>query len=651
MLQKDSMLHQDFFLLGHPGPERRQLVLRYAEMMGREVEYLPIGPDTCESDLKQRREIIAGTSVFIDQAPVRAAIHGRVLILDGLEKAERNVLPTLNNLLENREMALEDGRFLLPLDRYQVFDLQDGKTEAFVPVHPDFRVVALGLPVPPYPGRTLDPPLRSRFQARSIEPLEGHELLHALHHEYPEIALEDLKGIIQQTKALQISQQEQQQQSSSVTQRLPSFPLASGLHHWSRIYASSKGDPSVVMQRMFPYLNDSIPFSSAKEASYQELCSKLWTKAASPVSKEEFSRQEVQVDTPGYVLTPTTRSLLTHMKTDHSVGKDLCLFGPKGCGKSHFARVFGSSIGSSEIQMMHLYQDMTARDLIQRRSTIVSGANATSTVWEDSPLIKGAKEGHLVILDGIHRLSSGTLSLLQRLMQDREIDLFDGMKLRSHKTCHPLFLEEDHASKTIGLIHPNFRILCLAEFPTTGGHSTGFSSWISEEDLHSFAFHYFPKFSFDESKSILSTLYPKINGSTNFQKLLEFSGDSTEVPFSFRQMLRLCQQLSFSAEPNSVDMSSLIYESIYLPTHSQYHAPFMSLLESSFGSKPTVAKDPVQTIEQHPETLQIDELHYPLVSSPSLRPELIPQPLFYPIPQHLGVLKSMLKVRCVAFIS
>ena len=35
-------------------------------------------------------------------------------------------------------------------------------------VHEDFRVVALGLPVPPYRGNTLDPPLRSRFQARFI---------------------------------------------------------------------------------------------------------------------------------------------------------------------------------------------------------------------------------------------------------------------------------------------------------------------------------------------------------------------------------------------------------------------------------------------------------------------------------------------------
>ena len=63
--------------------------------------------------MKQRRELRNGSSVFADAAPVRAALKGRLLILDGIEKAERNVLPTLNNLLENREMALDDGRFLM----------------------------------------------------------------------------------------------------------------------------------------------------------------------------------------------------------------------------------------------------------------------------------------------------------------------------------------------------------------------------------------------------------------------------------------------------------------------------------------------------------------------------------------------------------
>lgn len=49
---------------------------------------------------------------------MRAATEGRVLILEGIEKAERNVLPVLNNLLENREMHLEDGRLLIPATRY-----------------------------------------------------------------------------------------------------------------------------------------------------------------------------------------------------------------------------------------------------------------------------------------------------------------------------------------------------------------------------------------------------------------------------------------------------------------------------------------------------------------------------------------------------
>ena len=60
---------------------------------------IAITHDTTEADLKQRSEIRGGSLYHVDQAPVRAATHGRILILEGLEKAERNVLPSLNNLL------------------------------------------------------------------------------------------------------------------------------------------------------------------------------------------------------------------------------------------------------------------------------------------------------------------------------------------------------------------------------------------------------------------------------------------------------------------------------------------------------------------------------------------------------------------------
>jgi len=50
-----------------------------------------------------------------------------------------------------------------------------------------FRVIALGLPVPPYRGNSLDPPLRSRFQARTIYPSSFQEQLEELRRLHPNV--------------------------------------------------------------------------------------------------------------------------------------------------------------------------------------------------------------------------------------------------------------------------------------------------------------------------------------------------------------------------------------------------------------------------------------------------------------------------------
>jgi hypothetical protein len=115
------------------------------------------------------------TGQIVDQPVVRAAKQGRVLILDGLEKAERNVLPTLNNLLENREMNLDDGSVLISHDNYEKIVKNDNssiKKSQLIPVNENFFVISLVTPTPPYVSSTsisLDPPLRSRFQCRYID--------------------------------------------------------------------------------------------------------------------------------------------------------------------------------------------------------------------------------------------------------------------------------------------------------------------------------------------------------------------------------------------------------------------------------------------------------------------------------------------------
>ena len=166
MVQKDA-LDQDMFLVGSHSPLRRWLAFRFCEVTNRECEFVALTSDTSEADLKARRELRQESNnpdsslsvVWFDQAVVRAAILGRILILEGLEKAERNVLPVLNNLLENRERQLEDGRFLVAPKRYDELISKHGengmKDLSLVRVHEKFRVIAVGVPSPPFPGNLL----------------------------------------------------------------------------------------------------------------------------------------------------------------------------------------------------------------------------------------------------------------------------------------------------------------------------------------------------------------------------------------------------------------------------------------------------------------------------------------------------------------
>ena len=70
------------------------------------------------------------------------------------------------------------SRFIVSPERYKELSkggiLKDSSS-FLVPAHEDFRVIATAVPSPPYAGRSLDPPLRSRFQIRRIDnPSEEH---------------------------------------------------------------------------------------------------------------------------------------------------------------------------------------------------------------------------------------------------------------------------------------------------------------------------------------------------------------------------------------------------------------------------------------------------------------------------------------------
>jgi hypothetical protein len=168
-LRDKDELGQDVFIVAAPGPEARWLIALYCELTGRSYEVVVITRDTTDTDLLQRRELIDGSVTFADGAVVDCATTGKILILDGIERAERNVMPVLNNLLENRSCPLESGGSIIAASRFDALLKSHSRDEVSAlqlrRCHEQFRIVAVGAPVPPFIGNPLDPPLRSRFAA------------------------------------------------------------------------------------------------------------------------------------------------------------------------------------------------------------------------------------------------------------------------------------------------------------------------------------------------------------------------------------------------------------------------------------------------------------------------------------------------------
>uniref|UniRef100_A0A8D1UI22 von Willebrand factor A domain-containing protein 8 n=1 Tax=Sus scrofa TaxID=9823 RepID=A0A8D1UI22_PIG len=636
IMQKD-LLGQDVFLIGPPGPLRRSIAMQYLELTKREVEYIALSRDTTETDLKQRREIRAGTAFYIDQCAVRAATEGRTLVLEGLEKAERNVLPVLNNLLENREMQLEDGRFLMSAERYDKLLQDHTKTELdawkIVRVSENFRVIALGLPVPRYSGNPLDPPLRSRFQARDIYYLPFKDQLKLLYSIGANVPAEKVSQLL--SFATTLCSQESStlglpdfplDSLPAAVQILDSFPMMSIKHaiQWLYPYGillGPEGKMAVegVLKRF--ELQDSRSSVLPEEVVRVERMPENQGFQASVTLR--IAGKEVTIKVPAgtrpfsqpcasdhFIQTLSHKQLLAEMMQSHMV-KDMCLIGGKGCGKTVVAKNFADTLGYN-IEPIMLYQDMTARDLLQQRYTLPSG----DTAWRSSPLVNAALEGKLVLLDGIHRVNAGTLAVLQR---------------------------------SIFPIHPSFRIIALAEPPVIGSTT---QQWLGPEFLTMFFFHYMKPLVKSEEIQVIKEMVPSIPQEA-LDKLLSFThklretqdptAQSLAASLSTRQLLRISRRLAQYPNENLHSAVTKACLARFLPSLARL-ALEKNLADAAIEISTDKNLEP--ELEDYKCEVTSGSLKIGAVSAPIYNAHekmKVPDVLFYDNIQHMMVMEDMLK--------
>jgi von Willebrand factor A domain-containing protein 8 len=598
MLQKDLRLHQDFLLLGPPAlaRDRRHLLMLYAALIEREVEYVAISRDTSDADLKQRKEVLGQASVYVNQAPVRAALNGRLLILDGLEKAERNVLPTLNNLLENRELSLDDGGLLVAPHIYdqhtaaalRMDDHDSLSTLTIHRVHPDFRVAALAsLP------SNLDPPLRSRFQARVAHFMDPGEMLHSV-MAIPDRTLsidtiQQLVGLaanvpdgISLQSVCDAANYLERTPNTLVSPRVALLPYGMGM----------MGVDDAVDTHGVPSSSPSIPVTTALSSAFVE--------------------------------TTTTKTLQKLVMAAFDSGnRAVALVGPKGCYKSALARQLGRSC-STPMELFSLYSDMTARDLLLTRGTDGEG----NTVWRQTPLTRAISKGHWVILDGMDKVSSDTLTSLALLLEQGQVDLPDGTRLFANSNF-----------KCIGLAHP----------PLDG------TGWMTPEVKGMFHMIRVDPLPSDELKQVLHGLYPSmdmtaLNQIVNLRDRLDAAitsgaADTLEeqesLVLSLRVMKHICKRVE---QRGSQDLHRLVHNALLTSLMPDRERKIVEKcmkhcgISSGDGNK--------RSKKQRTDNVLDESLLHSSRRIPK-HPFLVPKPVFEQNPGHSQVLNDILDAHSV----
>ncbi|KAJ3061734.1 von Willebrand factor A domain-containing protein 8, partial [Podochytrium sp. JEL0797] len=679
---------QDMFLIGPPGPFKRNLVQMYAQLANREVEYVALSKDMTDGDLKQRREIQSGTAFYTDQASVRAAIHGRILILDGIEKAERNVLPIINNLLENREMALDDGRFLVHPKRYDSL-MESRSTEEMekwklVRTSEKFIVIGLGLPVPKYDGHPLDPPLRSRFQARNINTPTFLSQITRLVKIAPKVPQKTLERLISVGIVLR-AESATSIQSGTSSISIPEFP--SSVEPIARIMNAVSGvNPRSLLDSIYPYNLMGVLESEQKsiiESAYQRfdfnegapptaginawlfdsfyrlgeirqtsaqmsIVSLVPTHPAAPAHVSVKSGVNVSGEPEFFVQTEYHRSLLASLILAHSVS-DFCIVGEKGVGKSALLRAAIKLLGY-RTEYIPLYKDMSARDLLQRRSTNLKG----DTIWESSALIKAAVEGSVAILDQIEVAAEGVIASIQSLICEREISLPDGTLLVSqihYNRLKSVFSDSEMTRRRIIKVHPSFRIVALARPKSESGPK---GNWLSPELLNLFVFVPMRTLSYDEEREVIVSICPGIQESL-LNQLLAFANKlrsqhdetlhSLAAALSTRQLIRCVRRLSLFPEDSLYEIILKAQLSQFLPSLTK--EALVRLLRDSNIAKVGAASEVDADLkyevvkENGIEVLRIGNVSYPVsLDSNKL---LIPDIVFFDNPKQTSILREMLK--------
>lgn len=151
---------------------------------------------------------------------------------------------------------------------------------------------------------------------------------------------------------------------------------------------------------------------------------------------------------------PQHMKLLELLLQDFTLGNHLLLVGNQGVGKNKIADRLLQLMNKPR-EYIQLHRDTTVHSLTVQ-PTVKDGI----VIYEDSPLVKAVKNGHVLVIDEADKAPTHVTCVLKSLVESGEMILSDGRRIVPENLVKNFGPEDE-----LIILHKDFRMIVLANRP------------------------------------------------------------------------------------------------------------------------------------------------------------------------------------------
>jgi len=197
ILEAHSVGEKALLITGYQGVGKNKIVDFLLQRLNCEREYLQLHRDTTIQSLLSTPSVENGRIVYHDSPLVRAAKHGRILVLDEADKAPIEVVALLKGLIEDGQLSLPDGQILCE---------GENMGPGYLSMHPDFRIWTLTNPSGyPFHGNDLAREMSDVFSCHNVHAMDTESHKRILRSYGPDVSASIIDSIVEIWEELRIA--------------------------------------------------------------------------------------------------------------------------------------------------------------------------------------------------------------------------------------------------------------------------------------------------------------------------------------------------------------------------------------------------------------------------------------------------------------